>query len=138
MVRPLADELPGLLIEGIELYVVVVRNPPLPRGPMCMPIVIMRESFPKVEIHELTLSLGQHVHLPRTKWVVAVGRGRRITGLEERIQVWILTPLLVLDPSFGRRAGASEDGSIRSGLLDSLRQFHPLVTLGQSAAIAPE
>jgi hypothetical protein len=63
MVWPLSDELPCLLIERVELDEMVVCNPPLARRPMCMTLVIMGESFPKIEIHELTLCLAQHVHL---------------------------------------------------------------------------
>jgi hypothetical protein len=62
MVWPLSDELPCLLIERVELDEMVVCNPPLARRPMCMTLVIMGESFPKIEIHELTLCLTQHVH----------------------------------------------------------------------------
>src|SRR5947207_15924776 len=105
MVRPLSDELPGLLIEGIEFDVMLVGNPPVPRSPMCMTIVIMSESFPKVEIQKLTLCVVQDVHLLRAKRIVAVGRGRWIMRLEKSIQVRILTPLLVLNPSFCSRAG---------------------------------
>jgi hypothetical protein len=104
MVRPLSDELPCLLIEGVELDEMVVSNPPLARRTMCITLVIMSESFPKIEIHELTLCLAQHVHFLRAKRIVAVGRGRGIMGLKKSTQVRILTPLLVLNPSFCRRA----------------------------------
>jgi hypothetical protein len=105
MVWPLSDELPCLLIEGVEFDEMFVRNPPLTGSPMGMTFVIMSESLPQVEIHELTLCLAQHIHLLRAKLIVALGRSCWIVGLKERIQVRILTPLLVQDPSFCRRVG---------------------------------
>jgi hypothetical protein len=107
MIWPTADEFPGRLIEGVELDEIIVSNPPLVGSSMGMTIIIVSESFSKVEIHELTLCLAQHVHTLRAELIVAVGRCRWIMGLKKSIQVRKETTLLVLNPSFRSLAGTS-------------------------------